>query len=96
MNTNELRQAEREELAALQNTMTSENIMEVFEETEAVRQKYRILRRESLVVNDWGFPPKDWATLSKEAKIVILDMAAEAERYTELRDNLQSWIEEAP
>lgn len=96
MNTYELLEAERKELSALQITMTSENMMEVFEKTEAVRQKYRILRRESLIVKDWGFPAEEWATLSKEAKIVILDMAKEADRYEQLREDLQGWLAQAP
>jgi hypothetical protein len=95
-NIYELRQAEKEELKALQTTMTTENMMEVFEKTEEVRQKYRILRKEHLIITSWGFPTEEWATLSKEAKILILDMADEADRYQQLREELQAWIEEAP
>lgn len=96
MNTDELREAERKETMALQETMTNENYMDVMDKMDDVRQKYRILRRENTIIQDWGFPAEDWATLSKEAKTVVLDMAAEAERYERLREDLQGWLEEAP
>lgn len=81
---------------ALQETMTSENHMEVIEAIQEVHQKYRILRRENLIITDWGFPAEEWATLSKEAKTTILDMAEEAARYERLREDLRGWLEEAP
>lgn len=96
MNTQELRQAEREETRALQETMTNDNFMDVMDKMDAVREKYRILRQEDRLIKDWGFPAEEWATLTKEAKIVILNMAEEAARYERLRDDLQGWLEEAP
>ena len=96
MNTHELREAERKEVKALQETMNNSNFMDVMDKMDAVSQKYRILRRENTIIRDWGFPAEEWATLSKEVKTIILDMVAEADRYERLREDLQGWLEEAP
>lgn len=96
MNTHELNEAERKERQALQETMTEENYMEVMDEMQDIRQKYRILRQENHIITDWGFPAEEWASLSKEAKKLILDMVDEADRYEQLREDLQGWLEEAP
>ncbi len=96
MNTHELREAEKKEVKALQETINNANFMDVMDEMDAVRQKYRILRMENSIIRDWGFPAEEWATLSKEVKTIILDMVAEADRYEQLREDLQGWLEEAP
>ena len=96
MNNHELREAERKEVIALQATMNGENYMDIMDKIDEVHQKYRILRRENTIIMDWSFPAGEWATLSSKAKATILDMVAEAERYERLREDLQSWLEDAP
>ncbi len=97
MNTHELREAERKEVKALWEQMeTSEDDLAILDKMDAVSQKYRILRMENTIIRDWGFPAEEWATLSKEVKSIILDMAEEANRYEQLREDLQGWLEEAP
>lgn len=96
MNTEELRQAERNEVKALRETINNDNFMDVMDEIDAVREKYRVIRRENTIIKDWGFPVEEWATLSNEAKTTIIDMVEEAERHEALRENLQTWLGEAP
>lgn len=96
MNTQELREAERNEVKALQETIKNDNFMDVVDEMDAVREKYRILRREKTIIQEYGFPAEEWTTLSQKTKTLILDMVAEAERYEQLREDLQAWLEEAP
>lgn len=96
MNTQELREAERNEVKALQETIKNDNFMDVVDKMDAVREKYRILRRENQLVTDYGFPVEEWATLSQKAKTLILDMVDEAERYEQLREDLQEWLDQAP
>lgn len=96
MNTHELREAERNEVKALRETINNDNFMDVMDEIDAVREKYRIAQREITIIKDWGFPAEEWATLSNEAKTTIINMAEEAERYERLREDLQGWLEEAP
>ena len=80
MNTQELREAERKEIRTLQETIKNDNFMDVYDEMDAVREKYRIIRREKTIIQDYGFPVEEWTTLSQKAKTLILDMVAEAER----------------
>lgn len=96
MNTQELQVAERNEVKALQETIKNDNFMDVVDKMDAVREKYRILRRENQIVTEYYFPAEEWATLSQKAKTIILDMVDEAERYEQLREDLQDWIEQAP
>ena len=96
MNTHELEEAERSELQAIREKMTLGDWEAGFKEQRAVLEKYRILRQEANLIRDWGFPAEEWASLSKEAKIVILDMVAEADRYERLREDLYGWLEQAP
>lgn len=96
MNTYELRKAEQEEVMKIQATMTDGNYMEVLSQIDAVHEKYRVMRKENLILTSWSFPVEEWAKLSEEAKIVIVNMATEADRYEQLREDLQGWLEEAP
>jgi hypothetical protein len=96
MNTHELREAEQNELKAIGVKMNSGDWEAAFEERQAVKEKYRILRAEITILNDWYFPAEEWATLSQEAKKAIVNMAQEAYRYEELREDLQGWLAEAP
>ena len=96
MNTEELRQAERNEVKALRETINNDNFMDVMDEIDAVREKYRVIRRENTIIKDWGFPAEEWATLSNGAKTIVIDMVEEAELHEALRENLQTWLGEAP
>lgn len=96
MNNQELKEAERKELKEIREKMTEENCMDIFEESAQVRQKYRILRTENRIITEYGFACEEWASLSQSTKTIILDMVVEADRYEQLRGDLQGWLEEAP
>jgi hypothetical protein len=96
MNTQlrELRDAERKEIQEVY--ALKEDAGDAFHEIIRIEEKYRILRAEFTVVNDWEFPAEEWATLSQEAKIIIVEMMRDATRYNSLREDLEGWLEEAP
>ena len=97
MNTQELREMKKKEIADLWKKMaTSEDDLSIWDQIEEVQNRYRILIMENDIVRNWGFPPKEWAKLSQEAKRIIVDMDAEAQRYEQLRQDLQEWIDQAP
>ena len=93
MNTHELRAAERKEIQDLYAKGPS---TDDFTEIIRIEEKYRVLRAEITIIKDWDFPAEEWATLSQEAKIIIVNMVEEANRYERLREDLQGWLEEAP
>ncbi len=95
MNTHrELRDAERKEIQAAY--ALEGEIGDAFNEIIRIEEKYKILYAEATVINDWDFPAEEWATLSQEAKIVIVDMMHHATRYNSLREELDGWLEDAP
>lgn len=97
MNTHELRDMRKKEITNLwKNMEQSEDDMDIFHEIRKVQDKYEVLIMENYIVQNWGFPAEEWATFSQETKKIIVDMNAEANRYEELRENLQEWIDQAP
>ena len=97
MNTHQLRDMRKKEIADLWKKMDqSEGDMDIFHEIQKVADKYGVLIIENDIVQNWGFPAEEWATFSQETKKIIVDMDAEANRYEQLREDLQGWLEEAP
>jgi len=96
MNTQELRENRSKELKALWQKFDETDEEAIFQKIQEVEERYRILIHQQAVVEDWGFCSEEWDTLSQGAKAIILDMAAEANRYQQLREELQGWLEQAP
>ena len=96
MNNQELRAAERKEICDLHDLAEFNDYATYIDAVREVERKYAVLRLENVIVQDWGFPAEEWATLSQETKAIIANMVEEANRYEQLREDLQGWLEEAP
>ena len=73
MNTHELRDMKEKEVKALWKQMaTSEDDLAIFDQIQKVQDRYRILIMENDIVQNWGFPPEEWATLSQETMTVFV------------------------
>ena len=99
MNTHELRQMRKNKVSALWQKIAEsdgKDEMAIFDQIQEVEAHYQILIKESGILNDWGIPAEEWATLSQTMKKIIVDMSEEANRYEQLRDDLHGWLEQAP
>ena len=99
MNTQQLREMRRKEVAALWEKIADgdgEDEMAIFDQIQEVEARYRILIKENSIITDWGIPAEEWDALSQNMKKIIVDMSEEANLYEQLREELQGWLDQAP
>lgn len=97
-NTGELYEERRERRNALfekhaEGEITEDEMMDGLNE---IHRKFAIVVSQVSVCTDWNIPKEEWDSLSTLMKTIIIDMAKEADRYENLRHELDEWVRTAP
>ncbi len=97
-NTHDLYEERREKRNALFEKLAKGEITEdeMMDEMDEIQQAFSVVISQVSVCTDWNIPKDEWDSLSTLMKSIIIDMAKEAGKYEDLRQELDEWVRNAP